>query len=255
MPTGPLAIWVAATAALPTPAAAALEDRDGVSKTETSVRLLESMHRDDPKNLEVAEAMLRARYFLAETPGVAVSDLYDRNAADGLEMLQRVSELPADDFSELVDQVQALPRSADSVLFWTTVSFGRQIRSMPLFKRPGAARTFRQALEALVDRSPEIFFGGPHRVLSKYLANSPGWLGGSKQLALEHARKALALAPDYAGNRVNLAQLGLDTHHEPAAILELHQAVDAPPDLQPHAGPEQLRAQARARRMLEQLPR
>jgi hypothetical protein len=63
-------------------------------------------------------------------------------------------------------------------------------------------------LRAAAAGEPALDFGGPNRVLAILLVRAPNWpLGpGDAEAGLESARRAVALAPDYAPNHTALAE-------------------------------------------------
>lgn len=65
-----------------------------------------------------------------------------------------------------------------------------------------------ELLGTVIDADPELDFAGGHRVLALVLLRAPGWPTGpgDPDLALEHARAAAALFPDYPPNQLVLGE-------------------------------------------------
>jgi tetratricopeptide (TPR) repeat protein len=91
--------------------------------------------------------------------------------------------------------------------YWLGAGLGLQAqerRSTALDALPRIEEAFtRAAAEA-----PEMEHGGPHRALALLYARAPGWPTGpgDPDLAVEMARRALELAPDYPPNHLALGE-------------------------------------------------
>ena len=102
--------------------------------------------------------------------------------------------------------------------FWLAIAVGLQAREVRQTAEWGL-KTMVDALERAIAREPGYERGGPHRVLALLLLRAPGWpLGpGDADAGLEHARAAVALAPEYAPNVLALAEAYADLRErEPA---------------------------------------
>ena len=83
---------------------------------------------------------------------------------------------------------------------------------------------------------PTTNYAGIDRALSQLYARAPKWPAsvGSRSKALEHARRAITLAPDYPGNQINLLELLIDQQKLsearkalPEALLKMQSAREA----------------------------
>jgi len=91
--------------------------------------------------------------------------------------------------------------------FWLGAALGTQAdvrRSTALDALPRIVEAF----QAAADSDPAIEDAGPDRALALLYARAPGWPTGpgDPELALDHARKAVGLRPDYPPNRLALAE-------------------------------------------------
>jgi hypothetical protein len=91
--------------------------------------------------------------------------------------------------------------------YWLALSLGVQAR-----ERPATALDALPAMVALLERAvvarPGMDHAGPHRVLALVLVRAPGWPLGPRDVdrALEHARRAATLEPDYPPSQMCLAE-------------------------------------------------
>lgn len=91
--------------------------------------------------------------------------------------------------------------------YWLGAGLGLQAqerRSTALDALPRIEEAFTRA----ADLAPEMEHGGPHRALALLYVRAPGWPTGpgDPDLALEHARRAVDLFPEYPPNVLALAE-------------------------------------------------
>jgi tetratricopeptide (TPR) repeat protein len=119
---------------------------------------------------------------------------------------------------------------------WRTASSARRPIALDALPR------IVELLEGAASRAPSLDDAGPDRVLALVLVRAPGWPTGpgDPDLALEHARRAVELAPRHAPNRLCLAEaleavdLDDEARAELRAATELVRAGEAAGD--PRAG-------------------
>lgn len=245
---------VVSLSALPSEGAQALNDRDGLSSTIRAVSTLEKLYRSRKDDPERIEALLRARFFLGESDGVDDRKIHEETLALGLLHFGWSLKRSKLDFRGLLERLDHVPKSSDGALFWTMLAFGRTIPHRFVFDRAGAAKDFQKMAEALVERSPTVFFGGPYRALAMYKLRTPGFLGGSKKEAIQLALRAVKVAPEFAGNRLTFARVALESGRDKGKIRSvLNRALECPSSMPEHAGPEQARGKLRARALLNEL--
>ncbi len=102
--------------------------------------------------------------------------------------------------------VQAEPESPVCA-YWLGAALGvqaRERRSTALDALPRIVAAFQRAAAG----DPGLDEAGPDRALALLYARAPGWPTGpgDPDLAVEHARKAVALRPDYAPNQLALGE-------------------------------------------------
>jgi tetratricopeptide (TPR) repeat protein len=91
--------------------------------------------------------------------------------------------------------------------YWLGVAVGLQAREVRVTADDGL-KTMVPALQRAIEKDPEYDEAGPDRVLALVLLRAPAWpLGpGDPEAGLEHAKKAVALKPDYPPNVFALAE-------------------------------------------------
>jgi hypothetical protein len=92
---------------------------------------------------------------------------------------------------------QIAPRSAVCA-HWLGAALGVQAREQPLTGIAALPR-IKEAFERAAGGEPTLEEAGPDRALALFYLRAPGWPGGpgDSELGLEHARKAVALRPEY----------------------------------------------------------
>jgi len=220
------------------------------------VSQLEAGFARNPGDLDWAEALLRARKFVADEDGneSRAGRFHERNIDDGLAVLSAELDQRIDDFGGLCQLLPEVDASLVGVLFWTTLSFGRTIRDRSVFSRPAAARNFRQALSRLVELDEGYFFGGPLRAAALYDMSAPGIMGGSDDRAVRLALDAMQRAPRFAPNRLVLAKIALERERSDNRVIRLLEgALEEWPGLSAVDAPEHHRARDRAAEILAEL--
>lgn len=147
------------------------------------------------------------------------------------------------------------PGDAARLHFWAAIAWGGWSRVHGLLGavREGAAGRVHEGARVAAALEPGIDRGGPLRLLARLHADLPkvplltGWVDRDRAVPL--AERALALAPDFAGNRLTLALTLLDA--APARRDEARALLEEVADLEP-AGPRavelaQMRETARTR--------
>jgi tetratricopeptide (TPR) repeat protein len=100
---------------------------------------------------------------------------------------------------------------------------------------------------------PGYFYNGTDRFFCAYYTKLPGLLGGSTKKAIEFGMRAVAAYPNYAGNRLFLAEAYVKDGNNDLARKELEAAVSLPDDAFPDAIPEQRMEKKRAGEVLNRI--
>ncbi|RMG47684.1 MAG: hypothetical protein D6718_02950 [Acidobacteria bacterium] len=107
--------------------------------------------------------------------------------------------------------------------YWFAVALGVTARERPATAGKSLALMI-EALERVAEREPALEQAGPHRVLALVYLRAPGWPAGpgDEEAGLEHARKAVALAPDFPPNVLALAE-ALDRNGDAEGARETYE--------------------------------
>jgi tetratricopeptide (TPR) repeat protein len=91
--------------------------------------------------------------------------------------------------------------------YWLAVAVGLQAREVRVTADNGL-KTMVPALRRAIEKDPAYDEAGPDRIMALVLVRAPGWpVGpGDPEAALEHAKKAVALRPEYPPNVLALAE-------------------------------------------------
>jgi hypothetical protein len=107
--------------------------------------------------------------------------------------------------------------------YWLAVALGVQARERRTTALDALPKIVALLEQATVER-PELEQAGPHRVLALVLVRAPGWPAGPGDAAagLEHARRAVALAPEFPPNQLCLAEAlaAVDEREESGKVLD-----------------------------------
>jgi len=155
--------------------------------------------------------LLRALFFRGSFCGLksadrrGVLDDAKRLAEEGVEGVELKIHTPR------IASLQGIEGSA-SLYFWAAVSWGQWALDRGKFAsaRHGAAGRIRDLAQTVVDLDPYLEQGGGDRILGRLHDQTPriplltGWV--SREQALVHLRRALALGPDNTVNEFFLAE-------------------------------------------------
>ncbi|MGF1510775.1 MAG: TRAP transporter TatT component family protein [Myxococcota bacterium] len=237
---------------------ALLDQRSDASSSRRIVSQLEGQLDRSSDALELRTALLQAKHYLAirHLEDDAQEKLLKEGLQEGLETLADVLGTRIKDFDDLVDNhMSRLPSRAAGALFWTTANAGRLIKSRSVFARPGAALNFFEGLSRVVALDETYYYGGAHRALAQYQLRAPGFLKGDKKAALQHAARALELAPEFASNAVVLTEVVSELKTDSPELVSqiLSRATSTDDRKFPGFLPEQRFAKAKAKMLLEEL--
>ena len=114
--------------------------------------------------------------------------------------------------------------------FWYASNVGMHARCQGIVEALRAIEPIRGAMERVMRGNERFYFAGPHRVLGVLRLQAPGWplSIGDKGAAAEHLERAIELAPDFAPNRLHLAQVYLGVGHKEAARQHLDWIIEVP---------------------------
>jgi tetratricopeptide (TPR) repeat protein len=121
--------------------------------------------------------------------------------------------------------IAAAPQSAEAHLYYA-INLGRWAETKGLLRSALALSTVREEVDLVLRLDPRSVEG--ETLAGSLAAALPGFLGGSASGAEQHFRRALALDPQRAGVRVELAQLYVKEKRYADARRELDLALAEP---------------------------
>lgn len=107
--------------------------------------------------------------------------------------------------------------------------------------------------EKTASLDPGYFYRGPDRFFCAMYTKLPSILGGSTKEAIAHGKRAVEAFPDYAGNRLYLAEAYAKDGRNDLARRELEAAAALPDDALPDVVPEQRLEKKRAAALLTRI--
>lgn len=192
-----------------------------------------------PEEPEARWKLLRAIYFqglfvIPEADGSGRRALWERGRDLAEASIDRLAEpvggrdemdpLSPAEKAELLRHHPAGAHQAAEVLFWSALHWGQWSDSVGRIKaaRQGVGKHLRDLAETVVSLDPRAEAAGGHRFLGRLHAVAPkipfftGWV--DRDLAIEHLRRAVELAPEEPENSFFLAEALLD--HRPRQRAE-----------------------------------
>jgi tetratricopeptide (TPR) repeat protein len=160
-----------------------------------SVSLFLAAARSDPTRTEGLLGAVKAQAWLVDHESAASER--EARATDAVQSAQWCARID--------------PQSA-ACEYWLGAALGLQAREKPSTALDALPR-IEQAFRHSAEMSPALEEGGPHRALALLYARAPAWPTGpgDPDRAVEEARLALGIAPDYPPN---LLALGEALHHQ-----------------------------------------
>ncbi len=139
--------------------------------------------------------------------------------------------------------------------YWLGAALGVQARERPSTV-VSALPKIKEAFERAARGAPTLEEAGPDRALALFYLRAPGWPGGpgDPELGLEHARKAVALSPEYPPNLLALAEALLATGDSAGARRAIATALELARRGAPAGDPDAPDWRREAERLRGELP-
>lgn len=147
-----------------------------------------------------------------------------------------------------------LTRDDIATTYWTYATIGKwsAIKGFSyIVKNKSKLKSIADWVQAT---DPQFFYGAGDRILGTYYAKAPSAFGGDLDLAKQHFDASLAIAPNYLGTKVLMAQYYATKLQDKDLFRQLcEEVIAADPNSIPELLPEQKLEQGNARRLLEQI--
>ena len=187
----------------------------------------------DPKDIESAWKLARARYWL----GTHAPEKTRRGYLDGGIAAGRVAV--------------GLSAKRPEGYFWIAANMGALAESFGLRQGLKYRGDIRDALETVLRLDPAFQQGSADRALGRWYFKVPGLFGGSNKKSEEHLRKSLTYNPNSASSLFFLAETLIDLGKKPEARAILQKLLDTPVD--PDWAPEDRDFKAKGKELLARL--
>lgn len=212
--------------------------REDTAAAEQAVAVWEELAREQPSDGEALLRLSRLHYWLGQKLEESSREKALSHYAKGRRYGKQAAE--------------AAP-SKPGGYFFEAANLARENSLKGTLTNLFGIREVRRLNEKAASLDPAYFHGGPDRFFCAYFVRLPRFLGGSARKAVEHGRRAVERSPEYAGNRVFLAEALVADGKVDEARRELRAAIALPDDAPADSVPEQRLEKKRARVLLEKL--
>jgi hypothetical protein len=217
---------------------------------------LESAHRIDPRNVEVASLISRAYYLRAERDAANDSErlrLYETGTQRGEQAMSidpgfRDAMQRGGDYGAAVGRLGA---EFVPALYWTAVNLGRWSRAKGFTTVLANRRKVQHLVSRVTALDSTYFHGAPDRYWGAYYSIAPGFAGGDKEKSRRHFERALQIEANYIGTKVTYAETyAVGVQNRELFERLLNEAIATSVTSLPGVEPEQRMEQAKARAFL-----
>ncbi|MFN7953694.1 MAG: TRAP transporter TatT component family protein [bacterium] len=233
--------------------------RENPDEIRRAIAAWEKVVAQDPTAREILAKLSRANYLLAygHMLGEAQKDARLATYEAGAQYGERALALNPE-FKRLVlaggkdtDALSACTKDDAPALQWYYANLGRKANEQGIQK----VLLYKEKLFKLASRLAEVdegfFHGSGPRLLGTYYAKAPGFAGGDLAKSKQQFDRSLALAPNYFGTKVLMAEFYATKKGDKALFEQLlNEVANADPRVLPDVEPEQKIEQENARKLL-----
>ena len=212
--------------------------REDIAKAGEAIVAYETLEKEDPRDYEILLRLSRLHYWIgqnleAQSPKEALSH-YVKGKDYGRKASEAATGRPGGYFFE-------------------GANLARENGLKGTLSNLFGISKVKKLNEKAAGIDPDYFFRGPDRFFCAYFTRLPGIFGGNVERAVEHGRRAVDAHPNYAGNRVFLAEAYLKAGKTDLARKELEAAVALADGIVPDFLPEQKLEKKRAAELLRKI--
>jgi tetratricopeptide (TPR) repeat protein len=205
-------------------------ERQDLSKAQAAERIWASRLAANPRDVESAWKLARARYWIGgHAPEADRKQVFEDGVAAGKSAIALAPDKPEGHF-------------------WTAANMGALAESFGMRQGLKYRGTIKDELETVLRLDPGFQEGSADRALGRWYDKVPGLFGGSNKKAEEHLRKALTYNPQSTATLYFLAEALLDDGKKDEAREMLQKVLAAP--LDPNWAPEDREFKAKAQAAL-----
>lgn len=239
---------------------AAFEKRDDRTQLELAIAGYEKALASNPNDVSLYERLARATYFLADAHLRAEPQKQEEAYNKSIEYGERCMALdPA--FKAKVaggtkpdEAAKSLSKDYAGCIYWAAAALGKWATLKGFATRVANKDRIKNWVDTVTALDPNYFYGAPDRYWGAYYAILPGFMGKDLNKSEEHFKKSLAIAPNYFGTKVLMAER-LATERTDRALYKqlLEEVINADPNVQPEIAPENKVEQVKAKELLAQI--
>jgi len=209
------------------------KQRENIAAAQHAEQIWAERLAKDPKDVESAWKLARARYWLGtQGPEKSRKAYLESGIAAGRAAIARAPDKPEG-------------------YFWVAANMGALAESFGMRQGLKYRGDIKNALETVQRLDPAFQQGSADRALGRWYFKVPGLFGGSNKKSEEHLRTSLTYNPNSAASLYFLAQTLIDEGKTPEARRVLEQLLAAPVD--PDWAPEDRDFKRQAQRLVETL--
>jgi len=215
-----------------------------------------------PNDWETYASLSRAYYLLAEgylRQGGASDPQYLAGLEKGVSAGERALAALSPEFKNKViadakveDAIKVVGAEGLPAMYWYAVNLGKWSRGKGIAALLGNKDRVYGVLSHALSLDETFFYGAPHRYFGAYWALVP--VGRDLDKSLQHFEKSLAIAPDYVGTKVLMAE-SYAVKKQDRALFErlLKEAIETSDDAIRGLSPETRIEKQKARELLEKV--
>lgn len=229
------------------------DTREGV---EAAIAAWEKAAALKPEDGTVFEKLSRALYFLSDgyLRKPENRELYLATFERGTAAGERALVNQSAEFKKRVtagekvdDAIKVVGREGLASMYWYASNLGKWARAKGFTTLLGNKDRIRAVMTRALEIDESFFYGAPHRYFGAFYAVAPSFSGGDLGKSKDHYDKSLAIAPNYLGTHVLIADNYSQKKQDRALFdKELDFVINAPvdgiPDLVPEAKVEKEKA-------------
>lgn len=231
--------------------------RADTEKLKAALGVFEKIHAANPSDLQTLTYLTRGYYFLADSH---LQDMeqkkstYEKAAAYGEKAMAT-----NDAFKRKVSDGKTVEESLDTLtvkevpaIYWTAASLGKWAKASGI----AAALKYKTRIKAMIERveklQPDYFYGAAPRYWGGFFAVAPSFAGGDMKKSKQSFDKSIALAPEYIGTKVLMAEVYWTKMGDRKAFENmLNDVLKSQHDSHPELGPENQWEKKKAEKLLK----
>lgn len=234
------------------------QKRDVKESLAEAITKFEQLHKTTPTDTEILVYLTRAHFIMGDSHTSNKDDKLtqfekaftygDKALATNVEYSARLKKGEEVDYA-----VKALAASEVPQMYWTAASIGKYARTKGIFASMKYKRKILALISQVEEKQAAYFYGAVYRYWGSYYAVIPGIAGKDLKKSKKNFEKSLAMAPEYLGTKVLMAETYLVEEEDEKEFKKVLNEVmaDSSNDNHPEIGPENRMEKIKAKKLLE----